>query len=166
VRVMGIDPSMTGCGLAIVEDGHLLAARTVTTPADWERGRRLRWIAQVVDAFIMEFRPSFIAMEGYAMGARFNRELMGEVGGIIKATADGYEIVIWANASWKKTVLGNGKLPKEDVKVEVSRRFNYVNKDSNQVEAFCVAMAEYLAQTGAPRPRVKPKRKVKEAVEE
>ena len=164
MKVLGIDPSMTGCGLGIVEDGKFGAVGTINTSPEATRGARLEYIRFAVETFVIQQRPDRVAIEGYAMGARFNREMMGEVGGVLKAMLfqHGIEPAIWQNSSWKKTVLANGKLPKEDVKVAVFQRFNYANKDSNQVEALCVAMAEYMAQTGSPRPKPRVKRKPKE----
>lgn len=167
-RIMGIDPSMTGCGLALIVDGKLSLAQTISTPADWTRGHRLEEIETRAESFLLEYHADHVAMEGYAFASKYNREEMGEVGGVLKAMLyhHGFEPTIWANASWKKTVLVNGKLPKDEVRLAVFQRYNVAIKDMNQVEAFCVAMAEYLAQSGAPRPKPKPKRKPKVASDE
>jgi crossover junction endodeoxyribonuclease RuvC len=161
VRIMGIDPSLTGCGLVLLTDGFLKVRKTVSTPASDERGKRLDEISEEVASFILLFKPDVIAIEGYAFGSQFNREEMGEVGGVIKRTiwSSGIEFHIWPNTSWKKVVLGKGNVKKEDVKLPVFQRYNVELSDMNQVEAFCVAMAEHLAQTGmAGRPVVKTKR--------
>jgi Holliday junction resolvasome RuvABC endonuclease subunit len=159
---MGIDPSLTGCGLVMIVDGDLKVAKTVSTPATDTRGARLTNIASEVDHFWEKFgRPDFVAMEGYAFGSPFNREEMGEVGGVIKLTlfSRGIEPVIWPNTSWKKAVLGKGNVKKEDLKLPVFQRYGVEITDMNQVEAFCVAQAEHLAQIGkAARPVVKTKR--------
>lgn len=164
MRIMGIDPSLTGCGLALVIDGHLKVAQTVSTPAKDPRGKRLDDISEAVASFIIIYKPDFIAMEGYSFGSSYNREEMGEVGGVIKRVlyAADIEPMIWQNTSWKKVALGNGKLKKEDVKVVAYKRYEVDISDSNQVEAFCVAMAEHMAQANPVlRPIPKKKRGVK-----
>lgn len=152
-RIMGIDPSLTGCGLVMIVDGDLKVAKTVSTPATDTRGARLTHIAAEVDNFWEKFgRPDFVAMEGYSFASKYNREEMGEVGGVIKVTlfARGIEPVIWQNYSWKLAVLGKGKgnTKKEDLKLPVYKLYGVEIADMNQVEAFCVAQAEHLAQIG------------------
>jgi Holliday junction resolvasome RuvABC endonuclease subunit len=160
MKILGIDPSMTGSGLALIVDGHFKVAQTISTSAEWTRGNRLSYIAMEVESFIETFQPDFVAIEGYSFGSQFNREEMGEVSGVIKAKLfdRNIEPAIWQNTSWKKLVLG-AQFKKDEVRLEVFRRYNLAIKDMNQVEAFCVGMAEHLAQSGAPRPVKKPKRK-------
>jgi Holliday junction resolvasome RuvABC endonuclease subunit len=161
MRILGIDPSLTGCGLALVEDGRYIGSQLVSTPAEWLRGQRLAHIANAVRVSVKNWDIVIVAMEGYAFGSPFNREEMGEVGGVIKATlyAMGIEPVIWPNPSWKKALLGVGSLKKEDLKLPVFQRYGVEIKDMNELEAYCVAMAEHLAQSGkAARPVAKPKK--------
>ncbi len=160
MRIMGIDPSLTGCGLALVIDGHLKIAQTVSTPAKDPRGKRLDDISEAVATFIINFKPDFVAMEGYSFGSPYNREEMGEVGGIIKRVlyAANIEPMIWQNTSWKKVVLGKGSIKKEDLKLPLYQKYGLDISDMNQVEAFCVAMAEHLAQAD---PKLRPAIKVK-----
>lgn len=164
MRILGIDPSLTGCGLAVVEDGKFVWSRVVSTPADQARGGRLVRIGHEVALEAKSWEPVTIAMEGYALAARFNREAMGEVGGVIKyALADrhGCEPAIWQPSSAWKLVLGSGKQAKDTIRLQVFQRYGVDLKTTHEVDAFVIAMAEYLAQTGAPRPRPK-KRKAPE----
>jgi Holliday junction resolvasome RuvABC endonuclease subunit len=161
MKIMGIDPSLVGCGLALLIDGQLKVAKTISTPPVDIRGHRLAMIANGVLTFYREFEVETVAMEGYAFGSPFNREEMGEVGGVIKMALYGLGIepLIWPNTSWKKAVLGKGNVKKEDLKLPVFQKYGVEIADMNQLEAFCVAQAEYLAQTGAaPRPIAKPKK--------
>jgi Holliday junction resolvasome RuvABC endonuclease subunit len=167
MKILGIDPSLTGCGLALIKDGKLVTAITVGTRADAPRGQRLATIVNVFEKFYFDHRPDVIAMEGYSFGSQFNREEMGEVGGVLKQSAyilTNRDLIIWPNQSWKKAVLGKGSIKKEDVKLPVYQRYGVEVPDMNQVEAFCVAMAEHLAQSNsALRPIPKPKRKARRA---
>ncbi len=162
MRIMGIDPSLTGCGLVLISGGQLKVAQTVGTSAKDLRGMRLEQISEGVAKFIESYMPDFVAMEGYSFGSKFNREEMGEVGGVIKLTlwAASIEPIIWPNYSWKQAVLGKGKgkTKKEDLKLPVFQKFGVDLADMNQVEAFCVAMAEHLAQA-KPELRPVPKKK-------
>ena len=165
VRILGIDPSLTGCGLVVLVDGELKVATTISTPAKDARGKRLLEISNGVIHFWREHgRPDFVAMEDYSYGSPFNRESMGEVGGVIKLALYGLgvEPMLWPNQSWKKAVLGKGNLKKEDLKLPIFKKFGVEIDSMDQLEAFCVARAEFEAQANpALRPIPKKKRGVK-----
>lgn len=179
MRIMGIDPSLTGCGLVMLhaESGRVIAQQVVGTPASDPRGKRLGDIARSVVTFYREAGPpDVVAMEDYAFGSPFNRESMGEVGGIIKAALwrlvrnlvgeEGtyvihVEPVLWPNHSWKKAVLGKGNVKKEDLKLPIFQKYGVEIADMNILEAFCVATAERLAQVN-PLLRPAPKKSRRE----
>jgi Holliday junction resolvasome RuvABC endonuclease subunit len=160
MRIMGIDPSLSGCGLVLIIDGQLKVAQTVSTKAKDVKGQRLEQLSEEVAKFLIHFKPDFVAMEDYSYGSPYNRESMGEVGGIIKYTlwAAGIEPMLWPNQSWKKVLFGKGNLKKEDLKLPVFQKFRVELDDMNQVEAFCVARAEFEAQAN-PTLRPVPKKK-------
>ena len=166
-RYLGIDPSLAASGFVVMEerDGgnscEILEAGTIKTRADQPIGERLGHIQATVSSVMSMYKPANVSMEGYAMGAKFNREAMGEVGGVIKLTLWGFGIdpVIWPVPSWRKVVLGK-TMPKDEVRLAVYQRYGVDLKDMNQLEAFCVATAEFLAVHGAGRPRPKKSRKL------
>jgi Holliday junction resolvasome RuvABC endonuclease subunit len=161
---MGIDPSLVGCGLVLISNGELKVAQTMSTSARDLRGMRLEQIAEGIKKFLVAYKPDFVAMEDYSYGSPYNRESMGEVGGVIKYTlwVAGYDPALWPNQSWKKALFGKGNLKKEDLKLPVSKKFNVELEDMNQIEAFCVARAEFEAQANPSlRPIPKPKRGAK-----
>jgi Holliday junction resolvasome RuvABC endonuclease subunit len=162
MRIMGIDPSLTGCGLVLVADGELKVARVISTDSKDPRGQRLEQISEAVASFLISFKPDMAAMEGYSFGSKFNREEMGEVGGVIKYTlwAASIDPMIWPNYSWKQALLGKGKgqTKKEDLRLPIFQKYGVDIPDMNNLEAFCVAMAEHLAQSN-PSLRPVPKKK-------
>lgn len=166
MRVLGIDPSLTATGLAIVADGELAWHHVIKTSSDESEGGRLARIAAMLNETLHTYYDMLdeVAIEGYAMGAKFNRESMGQVGGVIKMKLfeHGYEPAIWPPHAWRKVVLGNAKLAKDMVRIETYKRFGVDIADHNALEAYCVAMAEVMAQTGAKRPRPKKRKPVQE----
>ncbi|HVK34413.1 MAG TPA: crossover junction endodeoxyribonuclease RuvC, partial [Microlunatus sp.] len=68
MRVLGIDPGLTRCGLGVV-DGvpgrppTLVAVGVVRTPADLDTARRLVRIEAEIEAWITAHRPDAVAVE-------------------------------------------------------------------------------------------------------
>jgi len=68
VRVLGIDPGLTRCGLGIVEGSvgrplRMLDVGVVQTPADMPTALRLCEIERVVDAWLDRHQPDAVAVE-------------------------------------------------------------------------------------------------------
>jgi len=83
-----------------------------------------------------------VVMEGYAHGAKFNREKLGELGGIVKAAV--YEIykkepIIVPPTVLKKFVTGKGNAKKEDMVKAVEERWIAGIDDHNLADAYGLA---------------------------
>ena len=68
MRVLGIDPGLTRCGLGVVDglpgrQPRLVAVDVVRTPAELDVARRLVAIEEAVDAWITRHRPTAVAIE-------------------------------------------------------------------------------------------------------
>lgn len=167
--ILGIDPSITHCGLAWIQDGQLLKTETIKPAiplsasaggSEYKGDRRLQVIYYTLRGRIGETPVSRAAIEGYSHASPFNREQMGEVGGAIKlALLSAYvPYDIWPVLTWRKMVLGSGKLPKDEVRLLAYQRYGIDIKDQHALEASMIAMASYLVQTGQVKPRPKKSR--------
>ncbi|MBV8347696.1 MAG: crossover junction endodeoxyribonuclease RuvC, partial [Mycolicibacterium sp.] len=68
MRVMGVDPGLTRCGLSVVETGRArqviaLDVDVVRTPADVPLHRRLLAISDAVEYWMDTHRPDVLAVE-------------------------------------------------------------------------------------------------------
>ncbi|MDF2748453.1 MAG: crossover junction endodeoxyribonuclease RuvC, partial [Propionibacteriaceae bacterium] len=68
MRVLGIDPGLTRCGLGIVDglpgrQPTLIAVDVVRTPADLDVAHRLVAIERAVEEWIVSYRPTAVAIE-------------------------------------------------------------------------------------------------------
>ena len=67
MRVMGVDPGLARCGVAVVDaDGPrvaLAAERLVRTPSDLPAGQRLALVADTVAGLLATWTPDVLAME-------------------------------------------------------------------------------------------------------
>lgn len=129
MRVLGVDPGMTRCGIGIVDGapGRPLALAHVEvarTPADVEIGARLVALADRLAGAIREFRPDVVAVE--RVFAQHNvRTVMGtaQVAGlaIVAATRAGVPVVLHTPSEVKAAVTGSGSAGKEQVGAMVMR---------------------------------------------
>ena len=129
MRVLGVDPGLTRCGLGVVEGGGGRAVRAVAvdvvrTPPDAEVAERLGAVADVVEAWIAEHRPDVVAVE--RVFAQHNvRTVMGtaQVGGVVALVAGraGLPVAFHTPSEVKAAVTGSGRAGKEQVTAMVTR---------------------------------------------
>lgn len=129
MRVLGVDPGLTRCGLGVVDGGpgrtvRCVAVDVVRTPADVELGARLMAVADVVQRWIEEHRPDVVAVE--RVFAQHNvRTAMGtaQVGGVVAllATRAGLPVAFHTPSEVKAAVTGSGRAGKEQVTTMVTR---------------------------------------------
>ena len=75
MRVMGVDPGLTRCGLSVIESGRgrqiiALDVDVVRTPADEPVPRRLLAISEAVEHWLDTHRPDVLAIEPSRMCRR------------------------------------------------------------------------------------------------
>ena len=93
------------------------------------------------------FKQVYIAMEGYAFGARLNREKLGELGGIVKLTS---RLVLLQDpisippTTLKQYVTGKGTASKEDMVAAVQKWDDSIT-DNNLADAYGLAHMLYSA---------------------
>jgi crossover junction endodeoxyribonuclease RuvC len=129
VRVLGVDPGLTRCGIGVVEGapGRTLAlvhVEVVRTPADAEIGSRLLQQADALAAVIAAHAPDVVAVE--RVFSQHNvRTAMGtaQVAGlaIVAATRAGIPVVLHTPTEVKAAVTGSGRADKAQVGAMVTR---------------------------------------------
>jgi crossover junction endodeoxyribonuclease RuvC len=129
VRVLGVDPGLTRCGLGVI-DGvpgrrpALVAVDVVRTPASSEIGPRLVAIDAAVSAWLDEHQPDAVAVE--RVFSQHNvRTVMGtaQASGVAIAAAArrGLPIGLHTPSEVKAAVTGTGRAGKEQVTTMVTR---------------------------------------------
>jgi Holliday junction resolvasome RuvABC endonuclease subunit len=146
---IGLDQSYSGFGFVTLYDDRpddvILWNFTKNKGGDSER--LLIIYDMLVHAFwtLQKHFTCHIAMEGYAHGSRFNREKMGELGGIVKLAvydAFGKEPFIIAPTVVKKFVTGKGVATKEQMVAGVEAKWQAGITDHNIADAY--GIAQYL----------------------
>ena len=129
MRVLGVDPGLTRCGLGVVDGGSgrtvsCVAVDVVRTPPDVDLGARLVAIADVVERWMVEHRPDAVAVE--RVFSQHNvRTAMGtaQVGGVVALVAArrGLPVVFHTPSEVKAAVTGSGRAGKEQVTTMITR---------------------------------------------
>jgi crossover junction endodeoxyribonuclease RuvC len=122
-RVLGIDPSLRGTGLALVEFSSgrspvLLSCHTVRLPARHTLAQCLGEIHRAVDRFVAEYDPRHVALEQtiYVQNIRTAQILGAARGAAIAAAAlHAKEIFEYAPLRVKQAVVGRGQASKDQM---------------------------------------------------
>ena len=129
MRVLGIDPGLTRCGMGVVEGdpGRALAAVAVCvvrTPADLELASRLLVISEAVVDWLDIHRPDAVAVERVFTQANV-RTVMGtaQASGVAlaAAAAAGVPVALYTPSEVKAAVTGSGRADKTQVTTMVTR---------------------------------------------
>lgn len=122
-RVLGIDPSLRGTGLALLEfaagrPAVLLSCRTLKIPAARSMAYCLGEIHRAVLAFMEDFSPRHVALEQTIYVQNFQTaQILGAARGaaIAVAALRGAEVYEYAPLRVKQAVVGHGRASKEQM---------------------------------------------------
>ena len=149
MRVMGVDPGLTRCGLSVVESGR---GRTVTaldvdvvrTPADLPLPQRLLAISEAVEHWLDTHVPDVMAIERVFSQHNVST-VMGtaQVGGVIAVAAARRNIDVHFHTPTevKAAVTGNGTADKAQVTSMVTRILALQSKPTPADAADALALA-------------------------
>ena len=129
MRVLGVDPGLTRCGLGVVEG---MAGRTLTpiaydvarTPATDDIALRLLALEREIEAWIAAHQPDVVAVE--RVFSQHNvRTVMGTAQAaavaIVSAARAGIPVALHTPSEVKAAVTGNGRADKQQVTTMVTR---------------------------------------------
>jgi crossover junction endodeoxyribonuclease RuvC len=129
VRVLGIDPGLTRCGLGVVEGSpgrplRMVAVSVARTSAELPVSERLRLIDASIEEWLELHRPDLLAVE--RVFSQLNvRTVMGtaQVSGIamVAAARRGIPVALHTPSEVKAAVTGNGRADKGQVAAMVVR---------------------------------------------
>lgn len=150
MRVLGVDPGLTRCGIGVVDGGPGRAPTMVTvtvlrTPSDAELSLRLLAVADGVEALIDRHSPDVVAIERVFSQVNV-RTVMGvaQVTGVVAVAAARRGIpVAWHTPSEvKAAVSGNGRADKAQVTAMITRllRLESAPKPADAADALALAV--------------------------
>ena len=161
MRVLGVDPGLTRCGVGVVDGGpgrplRMVGVGVVRTPADAEIGPRLLLIEQGLEAWLDEHRPDMVAVE--RVFAQHNvRTVMGTAQAsavaMLCATRRGIPVTLHTPSEVKAAVTGSGRADKAQVTAMVTRllRLDAPPKPADAADALALAICHIWRGAAAGR---------------
>src|ERR671935_1392494 len=149
VRVLGVDPGLTRCGVGVVEGAPgraltMVRAGVIRTSAEEDIAARLLTIETGIEAWLDECRPDAIAVER-VFSQQNVRTVMGtaQAGAVAIACAArrGLPVALHTPSEVKAAVTGNGRAGKEQVTTMVSRLLRLSQRPTPADAADALALA-------------------------
>jgi crossover junction endodeoxyribonuclease RuvC len=128
VRVLGVDPGLTRCGLGVV-DGRpgraaMVAVGVVRTPSHGDPGERLVFLERELDGWLARFEPDVVAVERVFADANVSSVMTtahATAVALLAATKRGIPVVFHTPTEVKAAVTGSGRAEKAQVTAMVTR---------------------------------------------
>ncbi len=129
MRVLGVDPGLTRCGIGVVDGGRgrsvrCVAVDVVRTPADAELADRLLTIADAVEEWMRLHQPDVVAIE--RVFSQHNvRTVMGtaQVSGVVALGAARRDVPVAFHtpSEVKAAISGSGRADKRQVTMMITK---------------------------------------------
>jgi crossover junction endodeoxyribonuclease RuvC len=162
VRVLGVDPGLTRCGVGVVEGAvgrplRLVWVEVVTTPADADIGARLVRLADTLGEAIAAHAPDVVAVE--RVFSQHNvRTVMGTAQAaamaILAAARAGVPVALHTPSEVKAAVTGSGRADKAQVTTMVTRLLKLPERPRPADAADALALAICQLWRGAAQARL------------
>lgn len=150
MRVLGVDPGLTRCGLGVVEGGAgarigFVAAGVATTASGDDVGPRLLALEQQLEQWLDRWQPDAVAVE--RVFAQTNmRTVMGtaQAGAVavLVAARRGLPVALHTPSEVKAAVTGSGRADKAQIGVMVTRLLSLpaVPRPADAADALALAI--------------------------
>jgi crossover junction endodeoxyribonuclease RuvC len=149
MRVLGVDPGLTRCGIGVIEGEpgralRLIATAVIRTPAEDNVGARLLALEVELDRWLAEHRPDAVAVE--RVFSQHNvRTVMGtaQAGAvaIVCAARRGVPVALHTPSEVKAAVTGSGRAGKPQVTEMVTRLLRLPDRPRPADSADALALA-------------------------
>lgn len=149
MRVMGVDPGLTRCGLSVIESGRgrqviALDVDVVRTPSDESLAQRLLALSDTVDHWMDTHLPDVVAIERVFANQNANTAMgTAQAGGVIALAAAKRNIDVHFHtpSEVKAAVTGNGRADKAQVTAMVTKILALQTKPTPADAADALALA-------------------------
>ncbi|HEX9888856.1 MAG TPA: crossover junction endodeoxyribonuclease RuvC [Nitriliruptorales bacterium] len=152
-RVLGIDPGLTRCGIAVVDgpaaSPGMVLATCVRTPPSQPLEQRLRAVHEAVSELIREHGPTTVAVERVLFSKNVRTAMVtGQVVGValLAAAQAGLPVVQYPPTDVKLAVAGHGGADKDAVgrMVRLQLGLSCVPEPADVADALAVALTHLL----------------------
>jgi len=159
MRVMGIDPGLTRCGVGVVDSAQgraatFVAAGVIRTDSETSADYRLLGIAQGLEVWLDEQQPDVVAIE--RVFAQHNHSTMigtAQAAGLamVAAAQRRIPVALHTPSEVKAAVTGNGRAEKPQVQYMVQRilKLTQTPEPADVADALALAIAHLWRPAGA-----------------
>jgi crossover junction endodeoxyribonuclease RuvC len=152
VRVLGVDPGLTRCGLGVVEGGlgkplRMIAVGVVRTPTSDEPSMRLLALQIEIDEWMALYEPDTVAVERVFAKANI-KGIMGTAQAsavpMLAAARLGLPLAMHTPTEIKAAVTGSGRADKAQVTAMVTRilRLDTPPRPADAADALALAICQ------------------------
>jgi len=129
MRVLGVDPGLTRCGLGVVDgvpgrQPLLVAVDVIRTPANLDVSSRLLTIEETIEEWVSRYRPTAVAIER-VVAQHHVQTVMGtaQVAGVamLVSARRGIPVSLHTPSEVKASITGSGRASKEQVGAMVAK---------------------------------------------
>ena len=161
MRVMGVDPGLTRCGLGIVEGDlgkplRMIAVGVVRTPTADDPALRLLALQIEIDEWMSRYKPDAVAVERVFAKANI-KGIMGTAQAsavpMLAAARLGLPVSLHTPTEVKAAVTGNGRADKAQVTAMVTRilRLDAPPRPADAADALALAICQVWRGTAQSR---------------
>lgn len=161
MRVLGVDPGLTRCGLGIVENGTaqklvMVGVGVIQTSADLELSQRLLALETELIIWINEYKPDVIAVERVFSQLNIRTAMStGQAAGValLIAARSGIPVAMHTPTEVKAAVTGSGRADKKQVALMVQKLLSLkeIPKPVDSTDALALAICHHWRGSGNAR---------------
>jgi len=161
MRVLGVDPGLTRCGLGIVENGAaqklvMVGVGVIQTSADIELANRLLELETQLMVWIKEYKPDVIAVERVFSQLNIRTAMStGQAAGValLIAARSGIPVAMHTPTEVKAAVTGSGRADKKQVALMVQKLLSLkeIPKPVDSTDALALAICHHWRGSGNAR---------------
>jgi crossover junction endodeoxyribonuclease RuvC len=158
MRVLGIDPGLTRCGIGIVENSTsqnltLVSVGVIYTPIDSKLEARLLELESQLKHWIEDFSPDVIAVERVFSQLNVRTAMAtGQAAGValLIAARAGIPVVMHTPSEVKAAVTGSGRADKKQVALMVQKllKLEEIPKPVDSTDALALAICHHWRGAG------------------
>ena len=162
MRVLGVDPGLTRCGVGVVEGAvsrplRLVHVEVVRTPVEADLPERLLTLAAALDGAVAAYAPDVVAVE--RVFSQHNvRTVMGTAQAaalaVLAAARAGVPVALHTPSEVKAAVTGSGRADKTQVTTMVTRLLRLPDRPRPADAADALALAICQLWRGAAQVRL------------
>jgi crossover junction endodeoxyribonuclease RuvC len=156
MRIMGVDPGLTRCGVGIIDAGNsrtvqFVAVETINSDKNESIDERIGTVAKRLEQLIAEHRPQRLAIER-VFSQQNLRSVMGtaQISGVVfyLANKHGIPVELHTPTEVKAAVTGSGRAAKQQVGEMVKRilKLTEIPKPADAADSLAIAICNAWRQ--------------------